>query len=65
VDFTLTKSHSRKNVNPRGIYVDATLLRWWIEPLGFSKRSGNGELSQALVQTFPARSWLPKTHGGF
>ena len=25
----------------------------------------NGELSRALVPTFPARSWLSKIHGGF
>jgi len=26
--------------------------------------SSNGELSGALVPTFPARSWLSKIHGG-
>ena len=26
--------------------------------------NGNGELSRALLPTFPARSWLSKIHGG-
>jgi len=32
--------------------------------LRFMRGSENGELSEALVPTFPARSWLSKLHGG-